>query len=56
VTRRELTMCEHGASDPATVAPIFSPNSQRIYFQSDREGKHAIYMVRVDKFVEETEA
>jgi oligogalacturonide lyase len=55
VTRRELTMCEHKASDPRTVAPIFSPDSQRIYFQSDRDGKRAIYMVRVEKFVEETE-
>jgi len=55
VTRRELTMCEHKASDPRTVAPVFSPDSQRIYFQSDRDGKSAIYMVRVDKFVEETE-
>ena len=56
VTRRELTMCEHAASDARIVAPIFSPNSQRIYFQSDHDGKRVIYMVRVDKFVEETEA
>ena len=55
VTRRELTMCEHKAADPQTVAPIFSPDSQRIYFQSDRDGKRAIYMVRVDKFVEKTD-
>lgn len=55
VARRELTMCEHRASDPHMVAPVFSPDSQRIYFQSDRDGKRAIYMVRVDKFVEETE-
>jgi oligogalacturonide lyase len=55
VTRRELTMCEHKASDPRTVAPIFSPDSQRIYFQSDRDGKRALYMVRVEKFVEETD-
>jgi oligogalacturonide lyase len=56
VTHRELTVCEHKAGDPRTVAPIFSPDSQRIYFQSDRDGKRALYMVRVDKFVEETEA
>jgi oligogalacturonide lyase len=56
VTRRELTMCEHKASDPRMVAPVFAPDSQRIYFESDRDGKRAIYMVRVDKFVEETEA
>lgn len=55
VARRELTLCEHRASDPYTVAPIFSPDSQRIYFQSDRDGKPAIYRVQVEKFVEETD-
>jgi Tol biopolymer transport system component len=55
ITRRELTMCEHRASDPQAVAPIFSPDSQRIYFHSDRDGKRAIYMLRVDKFVEQTD-
>lgn len=54
VTRREFTLCEHRASDPKTVAPIFSPTSQTIYFQSDRDGKPAIYRMRVDKLVEET--
>ena len=54
VTQRERTLCEHKASDPASVAPVFSPDSQRVYFQSDRHGKPAIYRVRVDKFVEET--
>jgi oligogalacturonide lyase len=37
------------------VAPIFSPNSQRIYFQSDRDGKMAIYAMTVDRLVAETE-
>ncbi len=55
VTRRELTLCEHRSSDPAGVCPIFSPDSQRIFFQSDREGKPAIYRIRVEKFVEETD-
>ena len=54
-TRRELTLCEHGASDPAMVAPVFSPDSQRVYFQSDRHGKPAIYSMQVDKLVEKTE-
>ena len=53
-TRRELTLCEHRASDPAAVSPIFSPDSQRIFFQTDHEGKPAIYRIRVEKFVEET--
>jgi oligogalacturonide lyase len=54
--KRELTVCEHKASKPAMVAPIFSPTSQRIYFQSDRHGKPAIYSVVVDKFIEKTES
>lgn len=54
--KRELTLCEHRASDPAQVSPIFSPNSQRIFFQSDQHGKWAIYSMVVEKLVEETEA
>jgi len=56
VTHRELTLCEHKASHPETVAPMFSPDSQRVYFQSDRHGKPAIYCMQVQKFVEKTEA
>lgn len=54
VTRRELTLCEHKASDPAMVQPVFSPDSQRIAFVSDRHGKPALYLVHVNRFVEET--
>ena len=56
LTRRELTLCEHRASDASAAAPRFSPDSQRIYFQSDREGKPAIYCMHVEKLVEKTEA
>jgi oligogalacturonide lyase len=52
--KRELTLCEHGASNPAMVSPVFSPNSQQVYFLSDRDGKPAIYSVAVEKLVEET--
>jgi oligogalacturonide lyase len=52
--RREFTLCEHKASDPTTVQPIFSPDSQSIFFQSDRHGKPAIYRIKVEKLVEET--
>lgn len=52
----ERTMCEHKASDPESVAPLFSPDSQRIYFQSDRHGKPAIYSMHVEKLVEKTDA
>ncbi len=54
--KRELTLCEHRASDPAMVCPVFSPNSQRVFFVSDRHGKPAIYSIAVEKLVEETEA
>lgn len=54
VTRRELTLCEHRASDPSAVSVVFAPDSQSIFFVSDRHGKPAIYRVPVDKFVEET--
>jgi len=55
LTRRELTLCEHRASNPAMVAPIFSADSQQIFFESDRDGKPAIYKVHVAQLVEETE-
>ena len=55
VTQRELSLCEHKASHAETVNPTFTPDSQRVYFQSDRDGKPAIYGMRVDKFVEKTE-
>jgi oligogalacturonide lyase len=54
VTRRELTLCEHRASDPAMVCVVFAPDSQSIVFVSDRHGKAALYRVPVEKFVEET--
>lgn len=53
--KRELTVCEHKNSDPTKVAPVFSPTSQRIYFQSDRDGKPAIYSVVVVGFIEKTD-
>jgi len=56
LTRRELTICEHKTSHPADAAPRFSPDSQRVYFQSDRHGKPEIYDVHVDKLVEKTDA
>jgi len=56
VTQRERTLCEHKASHPENVAPVFSPDSQRIYFQSDRHGKPAIYCVHVERLVEKTDS
>jgi oligogalacturonide lyase len=53
--RRELTVAEHRASDASTVSLQMSQNSQRIFYQTDREGKPAIYSMALDKFVEDTE-
>jgi oligogalacturonide lyase len=52
---REFTLCEHRASNPAMVSPIFSPNSQNVFFMSDQHGKPAIYRIAIDKLVEETD-
>jgi len=52
--KRELTLCEYHASDPAMATPLFSANSQQIYFTGDMHGKPAIYRMDVEKFVEET--
>ena len=54
VTKRELTLCEHRASDPTIVSTVFAPDSQSIVFVSDRHGKPALYRVSVERFVEET--
>jgi oligogalacturonide lyase len=54
ITRRELALCEHRASDAALTSPVFSPDSQRVFFQSDRHGKSAIYLMAVDRLVEST--
>jgi oligogalacturonide lyase len=48
----EMTLCEHRASHPAQVCPVFSPDARRVYFQSDRQGKPAIYSVNVELLVE----
>ncbi len=56
VTRREFTLCEHGAKDAASVRPVFTPNSQSVLFQSDRHGKPSIYRMRVEKLVDSTDS
>ena len=52
---REMTLCEHRSSHPAEVSPVFSPDNRRIYFESDHEGKSAIYSVNVELLVEASE-
>ena len=53
---RELTLAEHKLNDPAWASIAFSPNSQRLFYTSDREGKPAIYSIGLERFVEDTEA
>jgi oligogalacturonide lyase len=53
--RRELTLCEHKSSDPAMASPVLSPDSQRVFFSSDRHGKPALYSMMIEKLVEKTE-
>ncbi|MCW5983440.1 MAG: PD40 domain-containing protein [Bryobacteraceae bacterium] len=52
---RELTLCEHRASDPSRITAAFSPDSRWIFFESDRDGKPAIYGMPVTQLVEQTE-
>lgn len=52
--KRELTLCEHRASHPALVSPVFSPDSRRVYFQSDHQGRSALYSVNIELLVEPT--
>ncbi len=49
---REFTLCEHRASDPSRVYPVFSPDNRRVYFWSDFQGRPAIYAVNVESLVE----
>jgi oligogalacturonide lyase len=53
--KREFTLCEHRASHPALVSPVFSPDSRRVYFQSDHEGRSAVYSVNVELLIEPTQ-
>lgn len=54
VTRREFSLMEHSASEPSVVRPIFTHDSQTIFFQSDRLGNNCIFSVSVKGLVEQT--
>ena len=54
--KRELAVCEHKAADAEAVGVRFTPNSQRILFESTRHGKPALYLMNVERLVEETES
>ncbi len=55
-SRRELTLAEHKAVNPADVRLRFAPSSERILFQTDKHGKQAIYTMDVHRLIEVTEA
>jgi oligogalacturonide lyase len=55
LTHRELTLCEHRSRDASSSAIAFSPDSQRLLFQGDREGQPAVYSIRLERLVEKTE-
>jgi oligogalacturonide lyase len=56
ITRRELPLCEHRSHDASASSLAFSPDSQRLFFQGDAEGKSVVYSMKLDKLVEKTEA
>ncbi len=56
VTQRELTLCEHRSHRASAAAIAFSPDSQRLFFQGDREGQMAVYSIKLERLVEKTES
>lgn len=66
--KREVTLCEHASSskpypvagservdhDCAQPETVFSPDSQWVYFVSDKDGRPAIYRTKVEDLVEAT--
>lgn len=56
ITQRELTLCEHRSRNAAASAIAFAPDSQRLFFQGDREGQMAVYSIRLERLVEKTES
>jgi oligogalacturonide lyase len=55
INRREFSLCEHRAAEVSLVTPIFTPDSQKILFVSDRLGKPAIFLMNVEKLIEKTD-
>lgn len=53
--RREFTLCEHRAKEPRREHILFSPNSQRVFFETDRFGKPVLFSMLVDKLVDNTD-
>lgn len=51
---RELTIVEHRATDPSKAVVLFSLDSQSVFWQTDREGRSAIYKIDLERFIEKT--
>jgi len=54
VTRREMALVEHSASAAHMVRPMFSNDSETLFFQSDRLGKNIIFSLNLKGLVEKT--
>jgi oligogalacturonide lyase len=54
--RRELTIGEHRNGEAQAVSPVFTPDSQQVYYQTDRLGKPALFSMNIERLVEKTEA
>jgi oligogalacturonide lyase len=50
--QRELPLCEIHAGEAESATPVFSPDNRRVYFQSEREGKPALYSINTEELVE----
>ena len=54
VNRRELALGENKSRDAAKAAVALSADSQRLFFQGDREGNPTVYSIKLEKLVEKT--
>jgi hypothetical protein len=52
--QRELAIAEHAAEHPDDVVAFFSPDSQRVYYHANLQGRSAIYSIGLERFVEKT--
>jgi len=55
ITRRELPLCEHRSRDASASGLAVAPDSQRLLFQGDAEGRPVVYSMKLDKLVERTD-
>lgn len=56
LTRRELALCERRSHDASASSLAFTPDSQRLLFQGDAEGKPVVYSMKLERLVEKTDS